>query len=423
MNSLHTTKTFPDRRAAALLALLLGTAVAQGQGNPLRVQERAFLNPAVNRVTTLGDSADWQAYHAKLDRLLFDGTGQVSVVHIGGSHVQADLWSMQLRHRLQAMAPGLRAGRGFIFPYNMAKSNNPYWYHPEYTGNWTAVRNVARTDSTVLGAAGISVTTTDTLTTIKVSFRGDAYPGYAFDRVRVLHRMDSSYEVQAWCADTTVRIDRRVDATGGYTEFTYDRLRDTLRLRIQRTDTAQRRFTLRGIVLENSDPGFILHALGVNGASTASWLRCQRFTEELALLKPDLVILSIGINDAHDPGFSAERYEANYRELIRRIRLASPGAAILLTTNTDSYVKRRHVNRNAGAVRDAMRRLSTAEGVAVWDAFGVMGGEGSIRAWEKAGLAQPDRIHLKRPGYALLGDLLFAALMERYGRHLSATQH
>ena len=38
-------------------------------------------------------------------------------------------------------------------------------------------------------------------------------------------------------------------------------------------------------------------------------------------------------------------------------------------------------------------------------------------------MTQPDRIHLKRPGYALLGDLLFAALMERYGRHLSATRH
>ncbi|MBK9175459.1 MAG: hypothetical protein IPM46_03805 [Flavobacteriales bacterium] len=408
-------------RSPAFLFTLLVAAHAIGQSNPFSADTKPFMNPAVSRIVFKGDSTAWERYHAKLDQLVFEGDGQIHVAHIGGSHVQADMWSMELRHRMQNMVPGARAGRGFIFPYTMAKSNNPWWYNPEFTGKWTAVRNVMRTDSSALGVAGISVTTHDSLAHLKVSFRGDVYPGYTFDKVRVLHRMDSSYQVFAWSADTTVRIARRVDERAGFTEFTYDRQRDTLQLRIERTDSTQRQFTLRGIVLDSKDPGIVLHALGVNGASTASWLRCQRFSEELAQLHPDLVILSIGINDAHDPDFSAARYEANYRELIRRIRIANPDAAILLTTNTDSYVKRRFVNKNAGAVRDAMLRLSASEGVGVWDALGVMGGEGSIRSWEKAGLAQPDRIHLKRPGYALLGDLLYGALMEAYARHIKLT--
>lgn len=407
------------RRSLWILAAFQCSVSAQD--NPFRVADKPFINTTANRIVFKGDSAAWERYHDKLDKLVFDGEGQINVAHIGGSHVQADMWSMELRHRMQHMVPGARAGRGFIFPYNMAKSNNPWWYNPEFTGKWTAVRNVLRTDSSALGIAGISVTTRDSLTELKVSFRGDVYPGYTFDRVRVLHRMDSSYQVLAWSADTTMRIARRVDVLRGFTEFTYDRQSDTVRLRMLRTDSTQRSFTLYGIELGTADPGVVLHALGVNGASTASWLRCQRFTEELAQLQPDLVILSIGINDAHDPDFSAARYEANYRELIRRIRIANPNAAILLTTNTDSYMKRRFVNKNAGAVREAMLRLSASEGVGVWDALGVMGGEGSIRSWEKAGLAQPDRIHLKRPGYALLGDLLYGALMEAYGRHIKLT--
>lgn len=408
-------------KALLLLCACLAAATALAQDNPFRVAEKPFLNTAASRIVFKGDSAAWERYHAKLDRLVFDGEGQIHVAHIGGSHVQADMWSMQLRHRLQTMSPGLRAARGFVFPYGMAKSNTPWWYKPEFTGRWTAVRQVARTDSSILGIAGISATTRDTLAEIKIGFRTDIHAAYPFNRVRVLHRMDSSYQVTAWSSDTAVRIARRVDEAAGFTEFTYDRHRDTLRLRIQRTDSAQRQFTLRGIVLGSDDPGFVLHALGVNGASTASWLRCQRFSEELALLQPDLVILSIGINDAHDPDFSAARYEANYRELIRRVRRANPDAAILLTTNTDSYVKRRFVNKNAGAVREAMLRLSASEGVGVWDTWGVMGGEGSIRSWEKAGLAQPDRVHLKRNGYELLGDLLYGALMEAYGNHLKLT--
>jgi len=404
---------------ALLVAMMQGNVLAQG--NPFRVAEKPFLNTAANSIVFKGDSAAWERYHEELDKLVFAGEGQIHVAHIGGSHVQADMWSMQLRHRMQTLSPGLRAARGYVFPFAMAKSNTPWWYKPEFTGKWTAVRQVTRADTSTLGIAGISATTRDTLAEIKIGFRTDIHAAHPFNRVRVLHRMDSSYTVSAWDPDSTLRIGKRVDALAGFSEFTFDRYRDTLRLRIQRTDSTQRQFTLRGIVLDSDDPGFVLHALGVNGASTASWLRCQRFSEELALLHPDLVILSIGINDAHDPDFSATRYEANYRALIHRIRAANPDAAILLTTNTDSYVKRRFVNKNAGAVRDAMLRLSASEGVGVWDTWGVMGGEGSIRAWEKAGLAQPDRVHMKRGGYELLGDLLYGALMEAYGNHIKLT--
>ncbi|MBL0128067.1 MAG: hypothetical protein IPP83_11560 [Flavobacteriales bacterium] len=409
-------------RTATLASLLLVVSFcSSAQDNPLRAPDLPFIGSAANHIVHKGDSSAWEGYERKLDELVFEGKGQVNIVHIGGSHVQADMWSMELRHRLQTMVPGVRAGRGFIFPYNMAKTNNPWWYNPEFTGQWTGLRNVVRADTSTLGIAGISATTTDTLTTLKIGFRGDAFPGYTFDRVRVLHRMDSSFEVTASDPDSTLKITRRVDIAGGYTEFVFGRQLDTLHLRFQRTDPAQQRFTLNGIILGNSDPGFFLHATGVNGARTESWLRCQRFSEELRYLDPDLVILSIGINDAHDPDFSAARYEANYRELIRRVRLANPNAAILLTSNTDSFMKRRYPNANAEAVRDVMLRLSASEGVAVWDTYGVMGGQGSIRIWENNGLAKSDRVHMTREGYTILGDLLFSALMEKYGQHVART--
>ena len=414
-------RVFAPLRLIPVLALLAhGTLFAQD--NPLRTPERPFLGMVANHIVFKGDSSTWEGYHQKLDRLVFDGTGQVNIVHIGGSHVQADMWSMELRHRMQTMVPGVRAGRGFVFPYNMAKSNNPWWYNPEYTGIWTGLRNVVRADSSTLGIAGISTTTRDTLTTLKISFRGEVYPGYTFDGAKVLHRMDSSYAVYAWCEDSTVNISREVNKEGRFTQFNFDRPLDTLRLRVVRTDTNQRQFTLNGIILENKDPGIFLHASGVNGASTTNWLRCQRFTDELSYLKPDLVILSIGINDAHDPDFDAARYESNYRELIRRVRAVNPKAAILLTTNTDSYMKRRYPNLNAEAVRNVMLRLSASEGVGMWDTFGVMGGQGSVRMWENADLAKSDRIHMTREGYALLGDLLFSAMMEKYGEHIKRTQ-
>jgi lysophospholipase L1-like esterase len=401
---------------ALLLAGALTGAAANAQDLPA-LKELPFIGHAANKIELLGDSAAWNHLHDRMDRLLFQGQGQVNVVHIGGSHVQADMWSMQMRHRMQSMAPGIRAGRGFLFPFTLARSNNPYWYEPVHTGTWSAVRNVNRADSTLLGLAGISATTRDSSATLRISFRGEVYAGYTFDRVELFHKVDSCMAITVKGANGLQPVSVSLDSLTQRSIYRFDRPTDTLHVRVVRTDSTQR-FTLRGIHLGSSDPGIYLHGCGVNGASTTSWLRCQTFSTELSTVGADLVMLSIGINDAHDPDFDAQRYKTNYAELIDRIRRAQPNAAILLTTNTDSYVKRRTPNRNAEAVRQVMRELSVEHGVGVWDALGVMGGVGSIRLWESAGLAKRDRIHLTSEGYALLGDLLFDAWQELYDAHL-----
>jgi lysophospholipase L1-like esterase len=404
-------------RLLPLIALLLSLP-ALAQPDPLRVSAPAFVDQSANHIIQRGDSSGMEAWHQKLDRLYFTGEGQLNVIHIGGSHIQADMWSQQARHRMQRTAPGIRAGRGFIFPFTMARTNNPHWYEVKYTGNWTAVRNVTKADTSTLGLSGISVTTRDTLTTLDVGFRGDQYPGYEFNRIQVLHDRDSSFAVEAWSSDSTVMIKRTVDDAEGITTFHYDRYVDTLQLRFVKQDSTQARFTLYGITLESDDPGIIYHAIGVNGAATKSYLRCQRFTDHMAVVKPDLVVFSVGINDAHDSEFDPARFKRNYTELIERVRFVAPDAAILLTTNTDSYFKRRVANRNAFKVRDAMLELSVEQGIAVWDVFTVMGGLGSMAQWQSAGLAQKDRIHFNRQGYMLLGDLQVAAIMEAYGEHV-----
>jgi lysophospholipase L1-like esterase len=408
------------RNGIYTLLALVASSDALAQSSPFLGEVPVFVDQAANRIELHGQGTALDAWHAKLDRLLLEGEGQVNVVHIGGSHIQADIWSQQARHRLQHTAPGVRSARGLVFPYTMAKTNNPWWYQVEGKGAWTPLRNVTKADTSTLGLSGISITTRDTASAIKLFYRKDSgYPPQPFDQVRVLHRTDSSFAVYAWSADSTLRIQRRVDTLGGFTEFRYDRQVDTLRLRFQRQDSTDLGFTLYGMVLGTNDPGFIYHAVGVNGASTASYLRCQRFVPDLTLLKPDLVVFSVGINDAHDAEFSPARFKRNYADLIARVRQAAPDAAILLTTNTDSYFKRKVANRNAFKVREVMRQLAAEQDVAVWDAFGVMGGLGSIAKWESAGLAQKDRIHLNRAGYTLLGDLQVEALMKAYGDHLN----
>ena len=41
-----------------------------------------------------------------------------------------------------------------------------------------------------------------------------------------------------------------------------------------------------------------------------------------------------------------------------------------------------------------------------------------MKKWEAAGLAKLDKIHFTEEGYALVGDLLYNALMGKYVEHL-----
>jgi lysophospholipase L1-like esterase len=140
--------------------------------------------------------------------------------------------------------------------------------------------------------------------------------------------------------------------------------------------------------------------------------------EQLAMLKPDLVILGLGINDAYGKRFSQSNYEENYGMLISVIRRAAPETAIIFTTNNDSYIYRRYVNKNGEKVEQSILKMAEEYNAGVWDMYKVMGGLNSVVLWEKKNLAQRDKIHFTREGYLILGDLFFNALMKNFERYI-----
>lgn len=393
--------------------------VGLGQHYPHKVPEYFFIDYDENVIKNYGDSSLMERFYDKLDDLIFEGNGSVNIAHFGGSHIQAGVWSREMREQFSQLAPGLKTGRGLVFPYNLAKTNNPYDYLTRYSGgSWSYCKNTQKKKSCNLGLLGYAATTYSSGAKFRVYTKGDEYVKYYFNRVKVFHEMDSSsFDVQLEYPDSNVL--RTVNSEKGYTEFIFPDVVDTVRLVLKKSNPTQVKFKLMGFNLEEDGrQGIYYHGIGVNGASVPSYLRTTQLERQLNSAKPDLIILSIGINDAYTPYFSKTTYKNNYRELIRRIRTVAPNVAILFTTNNDSYYKRRYVNKNALLVKEAMQELSVEMGAGVWDMFTVMGGLSSINTWIKYKLASTDRIHFKGEGYVILGQLMFDAIIESYNNHL-----
>ena len=409
------------RRFILILLLLCGALTyAQGPVKRPLPEECPFANLERNRLLYPGDSLAMELFFDKLDTLLFTGRGNVSIMHIGGSHVQAGVFSQTMRDNLLNLFPGLTAGRGLIFPF--MKTNTPSSFSVFRTGEWEYCRNAVAFD-TRLGLAGASVTTSDTTASFSIVTREkkptELSPTFDFNYVKILGYGDNENIVPVVHFNQDTIYGTFNEEEGSFT-FLLPDYTDSLYVDF---DQVPGTFTVTGIYLDNGMPGITYHGIGVNGAKVCSYLSCEDLERDLKLVHPDLVIFGIGINDAAADTFTKEQFMSDYSTLIEIIHRVSPDCALLLVTNNDSYKrvsKRKYeVNPNGLVTEQAFLELGQQHNAAVWDFFDIMGGLKSMAKWEKEGYAQKDKIHFTNTGYSLIGNLLYNALMDRYVEHLN----
>jgi lysophospholipase L1-like esterase len=392
------------------------SAAVYAQETPYKHIVYSFINQNADSLHFFGNAQnDFNNVCKNLNQLILKGKGQIRVLHIGDSHIQADFFSGRLRENLQRFALGIQGSRGFIFPYNVAATNNPDNYKVKYTGKWQHCRNIQNLNGCELGIAGISVTTTDSNASIQIILNNRNYPFQDFNKVKIFHNTgDTVFKVKLM-EDKIINGEYN---SLGYTSFTSDAHFDTLNLFFQKTDSLQKNFALYGIELDNDDPGIICSAVGVNGAEVSSFLKCSLLEAQLKILNPEWIIVSLGTNDAYGKNFDPVVFENHYQQLIQRIKHALPHSFILLTTPADSYRKKRYPNPDMMLAKRAILNIAGQNECAVWDLYQIMGGFMSMKKWQKLGLAANDRIHFSKAGYELQGDLLFNAFLKAYDRFI-----
>ncbi len=373
----------------------------------------AFMRPERNQIETFGTGPDaLRGFRTAVDQLEASGQGQVRILHLGDSHLQADMLTGRARDAWQDAALGGlgSAGRGLVFPYPLAHTNNPGDYRVTYTGTWLPRRSAIPSHRTNWGVAGLAAATATAGATFTVQLKGATAARSPITRVRVFYTLDDSVSYRLELLDSANVARYEADAASGSAVWTLRQPVTAVAFRVRQTRPGQSRLILQGLSLENDAPGVRYDVAGGNGATIDSYLRCGRLRRQIAVLAPDLVVLSLGTNDVFGGTFDSVAFRRSYATLLQLVQRAAPGASVLLTTPGDTFRNGRpNAARTATAGR-VIRALADETGCAVWDFFAVMGGPGSIRDWAATGLAQRDLVHYTPRGYYLQGDLLTAAL-------------
>lgn len=353
-----------------------------------------------------------------------------TIVHLGDSHVQAGHFSGRIMRLLHQQFGN--AGRGWVAPFKLSRTNEPDDYFLRSAAKeWMAGRITQRQKKTPIGPGGIGLKTLSGSVNLDVIIAPTNGAGYEFNQA-VLYRGDKSTPMlPAGPLKDSVTTSRNLELLAPRL------LMDTFRINKQ-TDMLQLHSTRRkpgtdvllpvsdfsniyyGLNLTNGNPGVLYHSVGVNGAMFVNYTDPD-FLPRLALLKPDLLIISLGTNESFGMRFNENEFRGQVHDFLLMVKKYIPNTALLLTTPAECY-KRIRVNKQRTYVRNdntskaasAIVKQAKQEGIACWDLFAATGGKDSSQKWYKAGYLGRDRIHFTKEGYWQHADLFFSSWMNWY---------
>lgn len=375
-----------------------------------------------------------QSFFAGLDSLRAGKDTVLTVVHLGDSHIQAGYYSGKMMRLMQAEFGN--AGRGWVAPFKLGRLNEPDDYFITSTvREWTMGRSTQVKKRTPLGPGGIGIRSTSPSINLNVYMAPQNGAGYSFNQA-IFYRGEKAMPMlpTGRLKDSVGVSLASVPAADGVLADTFrlSFLSDTLLLhstrRKQGTDQLLPASSFNnvyyGFSLTNGKPGILYHSIGVNGAMYVNYTD-ETFIRRLALLRPALLIVSLGTNETFGTRFNRAEFGRQARAFVLLVKTYMPDAAVLLTTPPECY-RRRYVNKKRTYVRNANTQLAAQtlvevareEGLACWDLFAATGGKGSCVDWQEEKLMRKDRIHFTKEGYREQGTLLYRALMQTYNKHL-----
>lgn len=398
-----------------LVLLILNTSAQLIPIHPVQSKNSPQINYVFNRIF----NGNLDAFYQKLYNLKKSDSGVVNIVHIGDSHIQADFFSGFIRNGLQQDFGN--AGRGLIFPYQLAKTNSPLDIQSYSNTGWSYNRVAHPEIHLAPGISGYGIQTTMQGATINISLKPDENSDQSFKRMRFFidDNPSSAWSVKIDDNSFPHIIDNNENDSLLYHEVHLENSINNFTVSLLSGDTAR---SFYGVSLENDESGILYHSIGVNGARYDHYNITPLFWQQLPALKADLYIISLGTNEAQNNVFDEAEFRKQVTLFLQKLKITSPDAAVLITIPADSY-KGRYSNFVLKQLNTTLYNYCTENNIAVWDLYRITNSFGSARGWLQRGLMNKDRIHFTAEGYRLQGQLLLNALERGYNNYISIDQN
>ncbi len=362
------------------------------------------------------NSPNFELLSRNMDALIQSKKGKLNFYHLGGSHVQADIYTHDMRTFLEGNWSGLPGERGWVFPFDLANTNNPSNYEFSSPNKWRAYRSVVHKPSQYkvdYGLMGAVVMCADSVITIR--FKHDrTLVGQPTNHIRIFHNIGDFPYWMHFGADELLVWKTTHNPEIGYTDVYLTDPVDTLNIQFQPIAGQAPELEIYGFILMNDEPGISYTSIGINGAGLYTYLANDRFEEQLKTYPPDFFAFSVGTNDGNTTydKFKPEVYKQNLEKMMQMVLRANPNCALLLTVPNDSYYRKRYLNKNIDRERTVIIELAKQYNMAVWDFYGIMGELGSSMTWFHNDLMRSDLVHFTGDGYHLKGDLYIDAFQK-----------
>ncbi len=348
---------------------------------------------------------------AKLYRIKHFSNENAVFVHIGDSHIQADIETSVIRNELQKYFGN--AGRGLVFPYQVAKTNAPSDIFSSSKNSWKNNR-VARIDTLITcGVSAFGIESQTINPDFNLELRSiNGYKDY-FDKVDLFMGGNVS-EILLEYNDTQVENICYLKSPE-FSQFNLKSKANGFKLTFPTTDTIQ----FYGASLEKMNVGGVIyHSIGANGAKYSDFNKTSRFWKQLDKLKADCYIISLGTNEAQDPNLTADSFLVDVKIMVKKLRQISPNACIILTTPPVSYYKKHRPNQSLEVITNALIEYCNENNLVYWDLFNVCKGLEGAKIWKTCQYLRSDLVHFSREGYILQGNLFVDAFVKTWNEFL-----
>lgn len=396
----------------AIILLSVGHLKAQNDSLP-------FINDSLNIIMNV---QGLENFIKAIETYKSGGTQELSIVHIGDSHVQAGFYSEPIRKTFQAKYGN--AGRGLVFPYQATKTNGPADYSFGSLQLWKTRRNSIEKGNLPTGIAGHTAYNSQRISSLNFKPRDKMMIGKPKE-IEIYHESiaDSNYSYQITDSlGNEIGVFDSLKSNNQKSVFKISPNGYQWAIRPNIASKEGKSSTIFGVNLINQN-GLLMHTIGVNGAEYEHYLRSEYFNKQLPSLKPNLIIISLGTNEAYNTkDFDPIVFEAIVDSFITVTKANNPEASILIASPPSigqvivtRNKKRRKVyqyteNKNIPIICGILENQALKHQCSYWNFYGVMGGFNSINKWYSKGMTDKRRIHFSKKGYLIQGGLLNRAL-------------